>query len=153
MLNAEAHLFIRSFGLPSDLDTIHKGPDSLHTGSHTAHKDDHTIHKGSHTLHSNEILPEQWSNLEEIALPAKLNKRLAPNEMEAIILRLCKDQWLTRRQISDLVDRNSDGLRSRFLTPMVEHERLQLRFPDKPKRTDQAYRVARKQQTDTGNNQ
>ena len=143
--------------LPSDLDSIHidndtvhtktgslhKGDHTIHKGNHTIHKITHTVHKNDHIVHSAEISPKQWEHLEELALPARINKRLQTNEMESIILKLCKDQWLTRRQISALVDRNSDGLRARFLTPMVEHERLELRYPDKPKRTDQAYRTAR----------
>ncbi len=64
--------------------------------------------------------------------------------MESIILQLCKDHWLTRKQMSDLLQRNPDSLRSRFLTSMVEHGLLQLRYPDKPNRTDQAYKTTEK---------
>ena len=60
-----------------------------------------------------------------------------------LILELCCDQWLTRRELGSLLDRNIDGLRSRFLTPMVEHGLLRLRYPDKPNRVDQAYTTAR----------
>ena len=62
--------------------------------------------------------------------------------MENIILNICKCNWLTRNQISILVKRNPDGLRSRYLTSMVQHNLLQLRYPDKPNRTDQAYKTA-----------
>ena len=48
---------------------------------------------------------------------------------------------MTRREMGELLNRNPDGIRSRFLTPMVEHGLLQLRFPDKPNRTDQAYKI------------
>jgi ATP-dependent DNA helicase RecG len=61
--------------------------------------------------------------------------------MEAVVIELCTNQWLTRRQISDLVQRNTDGLQSRFLTPMVEHRLLQLRYPETPNRTNQAYKA------------
>jgi ATP-dependent DNA helicase RecG len=44
--------------------------------------------------------------------------------------------------MSDLLQRHPDSLRSRFLTSMVEHGLLQLRYPDKPNRTDQAYKTA-----------
>ena len=63
--------------------------------------------------------------------------------MESIILQLCQDHWLTRRQISDLLQRNPESLRSRLLTPMVEHGLLQLRYPDRPNRADQAYQTVR----------
>ena len=39
--------------------------------------------------------------------------------------------------------RNPDGLRSRFLSQMVRHDILRLRYPDKPNRTDQAYTAAK----------
>ena len=74
-----------------------------------------------------------------IAEPARKNRKLHPTGMERVILRLCQDAWLTRRQLADLLDRSIDGLRSRFLTQMVSHGLLQLRFPDKPNRADQAY--------------
>lgn len=122
-------------------ESVHKKEHIVHKDNYTIHKTVHTIHKNDHIVHSAEISPKQWEHLKELSQPARINKRLQPNEMESIILKLCKDQWLTRRQISALVDRNSDSLRARFLTPMVEHERLELRYPDKPKRTDQAYRL------------
>jgi ATP-dependent DNA helicase RecG len=115
--------------LPSDLDL-----NPLHT-------DDHSVHKGDHSVHKEEDFADQREALTKIAEPAKLNKRLSPKEMESIILQLCNDHWLTRKQISGLLQRNSDGLRSRFLTSMVEHGLLQLRYPDKPNRTDQAYKT------------
>lgn len=59
--------------------------------------------------------------------------------MERIILELCQGCWLTRNQLAELLDRHPDGLRSRFLTPLVAHDRLQLRYPDKPNRADRAY--------------
>jgi ATP-dependent DNA helicase RecG len=55
-------------------------------------------------------------------------------------MRLCEERWITRRQLAELLNRNEEGLRSRFLAPMVEHGRLRLRYPDKPNRVDQAYK-------------
>lgn len=74
-----------------------------------------------------------------IAADARRQKRLAPQEMEKIILNLCTDRWLTRYEISRIMNRNPEDLRHRFLNPMVEHGLLRLRFPDKPNRSDQAY--------------
>ncbi len=123
--------------LPSNLNSPNIGIDD-----HSVHKDSHSVHKDDHSVHKEKNSDKQWNALTRIAEPAKLNKRLPPKEMEAIILQLCNDHWLTRKQISDLLQRNSDGLRSRFLTSMVEHGLLQLRYPDKPNRADQAYRTA-----------
>ena len=97
----------------------------------SVHKPDHSVHKADHSVHNEE--------LRDLAAPARTQKRLLPEEMERIILALCDGRWLTRNQLAELLDRNPDGLRSRFLTSMVAHNRLCLRYPDKPNRTDQAY--------------
>jgi ATP-dependent DNA helicase RecG len=115
-------------------------PDSLH-------KEDHSLHNKDHSLYKEEISQDSWNILISIAHSAKQNKRLPPKKMESIILQLCQSHWLTRRQISDLVERNPEGLRSRFLAPMVEHGLLELRYPNNPNRTDQAYKAASLHQT------
>ncbi len=119
-------------------------PDSLH-------KKDHSLHKGCQFLHKEEISGDSWDVLISIAQLAKLNKRLSPKKMESVILQLCQNHWLTRRQISDLVQRNSESMRSRFLAPMVEHGLLQLRYPNNPNRTDQAYRTKSEPKIDAKN--
>jgi len=105
--------------------------DSVHKPDHSVHKPDHSVHKPDHSVHNEE--------LRELAAAARTQKRLLPEEMERIILALCDGRWLTRNQLAELLDRHPDGLRSRFLTSMVAHNRLCLRYPDKPNRTDQAY--------------
>ena len=130
--------------LPPSIDTVHGDRHSLHKEQDSLHKEENSLHNGLDSLHIAEITNEQWSNLERLASPAIEHKRLTHKEMESIILTICKDQWLTRRQISELIQRNPEGVLTRFLTPMVEHSFLQLRYPDKPNRTDQAYRTARK---------
>lgn len=104
--------------------------------------DSDSVHKDGHSVHKGEIPDDQWTELTKIAQAITLKKRLLPKDMELLISHLCKDHWLTRKQIGGLLRRNSDGLRSRFLTSMVAHSRLQLRYSDKPNRTDQAYRAA-----------
>jgi ATP-dependent DNA helicase RecG len=123
-------------------DSIHKENHSIHNAGHSIHKrDDHSIHNGGHSIHKKEISEDHWDELVKIGLIAKQNRRLPPAEMESLILKLCENCWLTRRQISEFVSRNPEGLRSRFLIPMIEHGLLRLRYPDKPNRVDQAYRT------------
>jgi len=104
---------------------------SEHKAGGSEHKAGGSEHKAGGSEHSNALL--------ELAAPARNQKRLQPDEMERIILELCRGRWLTRNKLAALLDRNPDGLRSRFLTPMVAHGRLRLRYPDKPNRADQAY--------------
>lgn len=117
------------------------GPDSLHKEVHSLHKEHHSLYNENHFLHKEEISSDLLDELVKIARPAQISKRLSPKKMESVILELCQGQWLTRRQISEFVQRDPEGLRSRFLAPMVEHGLLQLRYPDKPNRTDQSYKA------------
>ncbi|MFZ1827415.1 MAG: RNA-binding domain-containing protein [Candidatus Competibacteraceae bacterium] len=119
------------YRLPATGDSVHKTGDSVHKTGDSVHKTGDSVHKTGDSVHSEYLL--------DIAAPAKSQQRLQPEKMEEIILRLCQGRWLTRNQLADLLGRNPDGLRSRFLTPMVAHGRLRLRYPDKPNRVDQAY--------------
>ncbi len=118
--------------LPPLSDSVHKTFDSVHKTFDSVHKTFDSVHKA-------EIPDNEWDELLKIAEPAKENGRLSHKEIESILLRLCQKHWLTRRQLAELLNRNSDGLRSRFLTMMVEHRLLRLRYPEKPNRIDQAY--------------
>lgn len=113
------------YHLVSESDSVHKNPDS--------------VHKNSDSVHKTELSDNEWDGLLKTAEPARLNRRLLGKEMETILLNLCKKHWLTRKQLAELVDRHPDGLRSRFLTMMVAHGLLRLRYPEKPNRVDQAY--------------
>lgn len=131
----------------SHADSVHKrsdqGFDSVHKEpAHSVHKPEQSAHSPLANITGTGIDPAQWRELANIAAPARQHQRLAPRAMEELILSLCQQAWLTRRQLAELLHRNPDGLRSRYLTSMVEHKLLQLRYPDKPNRTDQAYRAA-----------
>ncbi len=104
---------------------------SEQSGAGSVHKDGGSIHNGGGSVHSAEM--------QAIAASAREQSRLPPEKMERIILELCQGRWLNRTDLAELLDRNPDGLRSRFLTPMVAHGHLRLRYPDKPNRADQAY--------------
>lgn len=114
-----------SYLLASSPDSVHKEISySVHSGG------DHSVHKS---------VSNEGKTLSQIAKHAKKKQRLNPEDMEKIILSLCSGRWLTRKQLGDLLNRNPDGLRARYLTQMVGHGLLQLRYPDKPNRADQAY--------------
>ncbi len=114
--------------ISDNIDSEHKAPDSEHKAPDSEHKAPDSEHND-----------QEWHQLQTIASPAQHNKRLTPKQTELIILALCENRWLTRHQLAELLQRHADGIRQRFLTPMVEHGLLRLRHPDKPNRTDQAY--------------
>lgn len=113
--------------------------DSVHNCTDSVRKDSDSIHKGADSIHK-----DFDPLLLKIAEPARNSKRLPPEQMEKLIVEICRGRWLTRREIASLLQRNPDSLRARYLTPMVSHGVLRLRYPDKPNRVDQAYTVVTK---------
>lgn len=126
------------YRLTGIIDSVHKAVDSVHKTIDSVHKLAESAHSTKHSEHEQTLM----ADLECLASPARNNQRLEPKQMELLILKLCQDRWLSRNQLAELLRRNADGLRARFLTPMVEHGLLRLRHPDKPNRTDQAYTAA-----------
>ena len=101
--------------------------------------EDDSQHNEGHSPHNGQTDDDDMQELIVIAAPTRKKQRLSPQDMEQLILELCRDRWLSRRKLSSLLQRNAESLRSRVLVPMVEHGLLRLRYPDKPNRTDQAY--------------
>lgn len=46
---------------------------------------------------------------------------------------------MTTESLAHLLNRNAEGLRNKYLTPMVREGILHLRYPETPNRPDQAY--------------
>ena len=59
--------------------------------------------------------------------------------MEATILELCRDRYLTLAELAELLNRAEQNLRNKYLTPMVRAGKLRFRYPGQANRTDQAY--------------
>ncbi|MFW6145757.1 MAG: RNA-binding domain-containing protein [Planctomycetota bacterium] len=126
-------------------DSIHKSPDSVH-------KTD-SIHKSA--WDSSQMLEDMdaqtLARLRQIAALAQALRRLSPEETRDIILKLCNGIYLTAFHLSELMNRSTVGLRSRFLRPLVREGLLRLRYPDKPNRPDQAYTAVQTRPEDQDN--
>jgi len=118
--------------------------DSGSSGLYSIHKQDHPVHKQGYSIHKRKLMDEELTDweldeLNEIAAKAQKCKRLPPDEMERIILELCDGRWMTRKLLGELMARNDEGLRARFLTSLVSHKLLRMRYPESTNRVDQAY--------------
>ncbi|MDE2407939.1 MAG: hypothetical protein KGL91_08765 [Xanthomonadaceae bacterium] len=76
-----------------------------------------------------------------IAEPVRSTKRVAPEVTRTTILALCQGRFLSLRQLASLLGRGPETLRDGFVGPMVKEGVLELRYPDKVSRRDQAYRT------------
>lgn len=77
--------------------------------------------------------------LQAMAAPVAGKGRASPALVREVIVRLCAGHYLTADELGKLLDRNPDGLRNRYLSPMVTEGLLKLRYPDAANRPDQAY--------------
>ena len=89
------------------------------------------------TTNSSHLPPELLS----LAEPARLKGKLPAAEMQALVVRPCNGRWLTSKDLAALLNRDAENLQGRILGGMVKKWLLELRFPDVPNRSDQAYRT------------
>jgi ATP-dependent DNA helicase RecG len=126
------------YQLPHTSDSLHNEGKFTHTETDSLHNEGKSTHNETDFLHNaNDYLYNE--ELLSIVSAARNKKRLSPEVTAKIILELCQGRWLTRHQLSNLLERNSESLRERFLNPMVTKGLLKLRYPDKPNHTGQAY--------------
>lgn len=123
-------------------ESLHSDEQSLHNEEKSTHNDEKSLHSEADSTHYAEDDYLHNEELQHIAITAQNKKRLLPKVTEQIILELCQGRWLTRHQLSQLMARNPESLRERFLNPMVAEGALRLRYPDKPNHIGQAYTAA-----------
>ena len=61
--------------------------------------------------------------------------------MRKVILKVCRERFLTLQQLEGILDRTNSTLRTRFLKKMVEEGLIELRYPDRLNHPEQAYRT------------
>ncbi|MBT3404165.1 MAG: hypothetical protein HN421_10710 [Gammaproteobacteria bacterium] len=110
---------------------------SVHNSDSSVHNSDSSVHNDDSSVHNNQT----WEQLQQISQPARDKHRLPNSQVEQLITELCNQNWLTKRELGTLLERNTDGLRSRYLTPMVSQGKLKLRYPDTPNHQNQAYQA------------
>ena len=82
-----------------------------------------------------------YSELLEIARPAREKKKLIPSLTRKIVLSLCEGKFVSADQLSQLMDRGKEKLKENFLSEMVASGELELLYPRQPTHPGQAYRT------------
>ncbi|MCK8515347.1 hypothetical protein M0534_03220 [Methylonatrum kenyense] len=124
-------------------------PTNLKAEASSPHKDTSSPHKGTSSPHSEEHLPYSesanddliWEDLTRIAAPVAEARRTPPETMQATLLQLCRDRFLTLAQLSDLLRRSPKNIGERHIAPLVKAGKLQLRYPNVPNHSRQGYRT------------
>ncbi len=87
------------------------------------------------------LTPEFRTRLEGIAVEPRAKGKVAREVLNAVILLLCTDHFVTLRCLAALVKRRPDTLREQYLTRLVRERKLALAFPMNPTHERQAYRT------------
>ena len=126
-------------------DSTHKEPDSGHKEADSGHKDVDSGHKKADSPHKDvdtDHFEHDLAALRQIAARVADAERSSPDAIRAVIEELCGRRYLTSAEIGSLLKRNPEGVRKRFLNPMVKEGVLRLRFAQSASRPDQAYTSA-----------
>lgn len=75
-----------------------------------------------------------------IAEKVRTHQRLGSNEMKQIIVELCKDCYLTSREITETTNRNMVSI-SRYLCELVKEGKLELKYPGSLNSKYQVYKT------------
>lgn len=110
---------------PLDLDN--KDLDSTHNKSNSTHNKPNFTHN---------------DQTEELNL-VKSKLRLDPKRMEELLVKICLEKWLSKREIAKLINRSPKTL-NKILSSLVEKKLLELKYPDKPNSSKQAYTTVKK---------
>ncbi|MDZ7720716.1 MAG: putative DNA binding domain-containing protein [Balneolaceae bacterium] len=86
-----------------------------------------------------ELSDDYLNELKEKAKVPRNKKRVAVETLSSVILDLCREQYITINALSQIVDRNSDGLRQRYIKKLVEKDEMKMAFPSTPNHEKQAY--------------
>jgi predicted HTH transcriptional regulator len=138
---AMVYTFSKS-ALPELDDTIQTRLDAIpeQTGDSSVHLEESSVHLGGSSVHL-ETGSERLKRLRSVAEPIEGKRKVPSRIMEDVILKLCKEDYLSLRDIAKILDRTPDTLRIHYLNRMVKGGLLELRYPDKPSHPDQGYKT------------
>lgn len=103
----------------------------------------HLPDDSGHLPESSGHLPDNvLVQLRDMAKPVADSGKASGEQVMSVIAGLCRGRFLTAEQLANLLNRSTEGLRKRYLTPMTREGKLQLRYPQAPTRPDQAYTTA-----------
>jgi ATP-dependent DNA helicase RecG len=82
---------------------------------------------------------DHWSSLITLATPVRAKGKVSKELMRKVILNLCREQFLTQKELAKLLERSPNTLRTSYLNQMVSDDQLELKYPDKRTHPYQAY--------------
>ena len=133
-----------SYGFGPDLelssDRLELSSDRLDSSSDRLELSSDRLNSSSDRLTAN---PAHLESLMKISEHVREKKKAAKEDVRNVILRLCKDEFLTQRELSRLLGRSPHTLRNGYLAQMIQSRQLELKYPESVSHPHQAYRSCR----------
>jgi len=126
----------RSDSVGKGVDSLRKAGNSLHNGKDSLGKAGNSLHNGKDSLDKS---ASEADALRQLAAPVRDSRRASPAAIRGAIVALCTARFLTLRCLAELLGRNDEHLRGRYLAPMVREGLLRQKYPQATNRPDQAY--------------
>ncbi len=82
-----------------------------------------------------------------------LGHRRPPQEIQELVIALCKERAWRAEELASLLDRNAETVRQNYLRPLLRSNRIVMTNPEKPNDPEQAYRAVRTEKPVEGNPQ
>ena len=125
----------------NDPSSQHKAPSSQHNGTSLHHKDTIT--------QPGEEPPAQASTssllvepLPAIVEEVRSRQRSNPAKVEAALLFLCQDRYVTAQELAEMLQRGMETLKNHYISKLIRQGKLELRFPGQPTHPAQAYQTS-----------
>ncbi len=74
----------------------------------------------------------------------RVGKRASVQKIQEIIAQLCALKPIKLTELVEILQRDSDHLRKRYLSKMIDEEELEYLFPESPNHPEQAYRTKKR---------
>jgi ATP-dependent DNA helicase RecG len=106
------------------------------------HKAGNSQHNEESSQHKNAAGMDHDS-LRTLAAPIRSRQRARPVDVRTVILALCSENYLTLRELAELLGRQPASVQNHYLTPMLKEGVLVQRYPNNPNHPSQGYRKAK----------
>ena len=122
----------------SEGETARVGGETARVGGEAARVGGETARVGGESTSHN---GDDLERLCRLAFSDNRNVRLTAQNIREAILRICADRYLTSAEIADVLQRNRDKLRDRYLTPLTAEGKLLLLYPSQRSHRKQGYKT------------
>lgn len=110
---------------------------SLSSSEHLADRSEHLASESDQISLDN----KRNEQLQQVTLAVRQKGRVPRKLMVKTILQLCADNYLSLKELADILDRKPDSLRNHYINNMVSEGALQWRYPETINHPQQGYKA------------